>query len=70
MRAARMRDRENEFRPGQRIKLSALGKQRCPKIKIHTGVVSGKPGRSDTVRVLMDGRKTPMTLHVSYVEAP
>ena len=64
-----MTDCENEYQPGQRIRLSALGKERCPKIKIYSGVVSGKTSRSDAVRVLIDGRKTPMTLHVSYIEA-
>jgi hypothetical protein len=63
-----MHEPENEFSPGQRIRLSALGKERCPRLS-PTGVVIGQPARSDAVRVLMDGRKTPMTLHVSYIEA-
>jgi hypothetical protein len=62
-----MDEPENKFKPGQRIRLSALGKERCPRLS-STGVVIGSAGRSDAIRVLMDGRKTPMTLHVSYVE--
>ena len=54
-------------RPGQRISLSVLGKERCPKLKSETGVVVRRNGPS-TVRVLFDGRKQPLTLHLSYVE--
>jgi hypothetical protein len=56
-----------KFKPGQRFRLSALGEERCPKLN-QTGVVVGRAGRSDAVRVLLDGRKTAMTLHMSYVE--
>jgi hypothetical protein len=56
-----------EVRPGQRVSLSVLGKERCPKIKSNTGVVVRRNGPS-TVRVLFDGRKQPLTLHLSYVE--
>jgi hypothetical protein len=64
---ADMQDNEAPFKPGERIRLSALGKERCPKLN-RTGVVIGPAGRSDAIRVLIDGRKTPMTLHASYVE--
>ena len=55
--------------PGTRIRLSVLGKKRCPKMTRQTGVVVAKLDRSDAVRVLMDGNKDPSTLHRSYVEA-
>jgi hypothetical protein len=58
-----------ELRQGQRIRLSDLGKARC-KFKSDTGVVAGKSHHPDAVRVLMDGRKTPQTLHRSYVMVP
>jgi hypothetical protein len=56
-----------ELKLGQRIQLSALGRSRCPRIKVQTGVIVGEPlGRG--VRVILDGSKTPITLHKSYVE--
>jgi hypothetical protein len=54
-------------RPGQRVSLSVLGKERCPKLKSQTGVIVKRSG-SSAVRVLFDGRKQPLTLHLSYVE--
>ena len=44
---------DTEMKPGQRIRLSALGKARCPRVKIHTGVIVGEPfGRG--VRIILD----------------
>jgi hypothetical protein len=63
-----MNDHDIELRPGQRIRLSALGRERCKLFKMDTGVVAGKSSRGG-VRVLMDGRKQPQTLHRSYIEA-
>jgi hypothetical protein len=34
---------DTEFRPGQRIRLSALGKARSPRVKVHTGIIVGEP---------------------------
>ena len=59
---------DDELGPGKRIKLSALGKLRCPKLKNDTGVVIGKSPQSNAFRVLIDGRKMPITLHESYIE--
>ena len=67
-RAVQMDD-DKELAPGTRIRLSALGRKRCPKMTRHAGVVVAKLDRSDAVRVLMDGNKDPSTLHRSYVEA-
>jgi hypothetical protein len=64
---AQMYDQDIEFRLGQRIRLSDLGKERC-KFKTDTGVVVGRNNVGESVRVLMDGRKQPQTLHKSYVE--
>lgn len=60
---------DEALQPGTRIRLSALGRQRCPKMTRHAGVVVAKLDRSDAVRVLMDGNKDPSTLHRSYLEA-
>ena len=56
-----------ELRPGMRIRLSALGRARSPRMKVHTGVIVGLTG-SEGVRVIMDGSKQPITLHESYIE--
>jgi hypothetical protein len=59
---------DHELTAGRRIKLTALGKLRCPKLKNDTGVVVGKSPQSNAFRVLIDGRKMPITLHESYIE--
>ena len=59
---------DDELGPGKRIKLSELGKQRCPKLKNYNGIVVGKSLHSNAFRVLIDGRKMPITLHESYIE--
>jgi hypothetical protein len=61
-------DRDIELRPGARVRLSALGKIRSPRIKFHTGVIVNVTDGSDRVRVLWDGRKAPVTIHSSYIE--
>ena len=61
-------DDHKRLEPGTRIRLSALGKERCPKMTRHAGVIVAKLDRSDAVRVLMDGNKDPCTLHRSYLE--
>jgi len=59
-----MHDHYIGFRRGQRIRLSALGKTLQA-----TGVVAGRTNHGNTVRVLMNGRKQPQTLHLTYIEA-
>jgi hypothetical protein len=58
-----------EVTPGQLVRLSDLGRQRCPRLKLKsdTGIVVSKSGIS-AVRVLFHGRKHAVTLHLSYVE--
>lgn len=58
----------NEFKIGARIRLSPLGKERLHRHTVHTGTIVGKTFSSHAVRVLLDGKKQPVSLHVSYVE--
>ena len=44
-------------------------KRGCPKFKGDAGVIVSRSGPS-TIRVLFDGRRRPLTLHLSYVELP
>ena len=60
---------EPEVRPGARIRLSVLGRERCPRFKIDTGVIVSRIGPS-AVRIRFDGHKHPLTLHLSYIELP
>jgi hypothetical protein len=53
---------------GARIRLSALGIQRCSKFKSPTGMIVGANPIGTAFRILLDGRKLPVTLHVSYIE--
>jgi hypothetical protein len=59
------------YRPpaiGSRIRLSALGSERCSKLKSHTGMIVGANPIGTSFRILLDGRKLPLTLHASYIE--
>ena len=60
--------RKNRLKVGSRFKLSALGTKRCRKLAGRTGVIVGLSLTRSSLRVLFEGRKQPMTLHVSYVE--
>lgn len=55
--------------PGSRIRLSSLGIQRCPKFKSQTGTVVSVSATGTSFRILIDGRKLPLTLHKNYVES-
>jgi hypothetical protein len=58
----------SELKSGMRIRLSALGRARSPRMKVHTGVIVGLTDGSEGVRVMMDGSKSPITLHETYIE--
>ena len=61
---------EREFFLGQRVRLSALGRERSPRTKSTTGIVVGIGGKSNptAVEVRLDGNKTPWRYHPSYLE--
>jgi hypothetical protein len=59
---------DSELKPGMRIRLSALGRARSPRMKVQTGVIVGLTDGREGVRVIMDGSKSPITLHESYIE--
>jgi len=60
--------RNGDKKPSKLIRLSALGKERNPRIRTHTGIIVGNTRGSDAVRILLDGHKLPITLHKSYIE--
>ena len=53
---------------GSRVKLSARGIARCPRIAEKQGVVVGLARYSNSLRVLLDGSKLPVSLHRDYLE--
>jgi len=53
---------------GARIRLSALGIEHCSKFKSPTGMIVGANQIGTAFRILLDGRKLSVTLHVSYIE--
>lgn len=60
---------EHDFKLGDRVCLSQLGKDRIRKQIIETGTVLGRSNRTpSTVRVLFDGLKGAKSLHKTYIE--
>ena len=52
-----------------RVRLTRLGIERSPKLKSHTGIIVGVSHGGKSFRILIDGRKMPIALHESYIEA-
>jgi hypothetical protein len=53
---------------GSRVKMSALGAARCPRIAEKQGIIVGTGRYSNSIRILFDGSKLPVSLHRDYVE--
>jgi hypothetical protein len=51
-----------------RVKMSALGSARCPRLADKEGVIVGGGRFQSSIRVLFDGSKSPTSLHRDYVE--
>ena len=63
-----MQAEEEYFRIGDRVRLNELGRGRMPRNRAATAKVVGF-GRSDTrIRIVFDGSKYPVSIHVSYLE--
>jgi hypothetical protein len=58
----------SEYTLGTRIRLSALGKARCPRLAKKTGTLVGRSIYVNSVVVLFDGNKTSSTIHLGYLE--
>jgi hypothetical protein len=48
--------------------MSALGATRNPRLAEKEGAVVGSSRLNSSIRVLFDGRKSPMSLHPDYIE--
>jgi len=53
---------------GARFKISVLGAARNPRLAGREGTIVGSSRLNSSVRVLFDGRRTPMSLHRDYIE--
>jgi hypothetical protein len=59
---------EIQLQAGDRIKLSALGAERCPRLAGKTGTVIRRRLYSSIVTVRLDGNRTPTSLNRDYIE--
>jgi len=68
---------KSDFSVGDRVQMSALGASRCPRLADKTGTIVGHKtgtivGRSiyvNCARVLLDGSKSPISVHCDYLDA-
>jgi hypothetical protein len=59
-----------DFSIGDRVQISALGASRCPRHAEKTGTIVGWSScYISCARVLLDGNKSPITVHRDYLEA-
>jgi hypothetical protein len=66
--AMKEQSRNDDLNVGSRFRLSALGIKRCRRVKSRTGVIVGLSPTGSSFRVILEGRRQPITLHESYVE--
>jgi len=50
------------------VRMSALGAARCPRIADKEGIIVGEGRYSNSLRILFDGSKLPVSLHRDYIE--
>jgi hypothetical protein len=53
---------------GARFRMSVLGAARNPRLAEKEGTIVGSSRLNSSLRVLFDGRKSPMSLHRDYIE--
>jgi hypothetical protein len=59
---------EARFSLGDRVRLSALGAVRCPRLAGKIGTVVGRSVYVNSVVVILDGTKSRRTIHSAYLE--
>jgi hypothetical protein len=50
------------------VRMCALGAARCPRIADKEGIIVGEGRYSNSLRILFDGSKLPVSLHRDYIE--
>src|SRR5437899_11680278 len=56
---------KSDFSIGDRVQMSALGAARCPRHADKTGTIVGRSIYVNCARVLLDGNKSPISVHVA-----
>ena len=56
------------FEIGSRVRLTELGRFRCPRFPNQVGIVVGYSRFNSAVQVRFEGRKSSVVLHADYVE--
>ena len=59
---------ESRFSLGDRVRLSALGAVRCPRLADKIGTVVGRSVYVNSVVVILDGTRSRRTIHSAYLE--
>jgi hypothetical protein len=62
-------DEIQEFNVGDRVRLSAIGLERSPRMNSACGVIVGLTGTGNAYRVLFDNKKLAVLMHKSYIVA-
>jgi hypothetical protein len=60
---------KSNFSIGDRVQMSALGTLRCPRHADKTGTIVGRSIYVNCARVLLDGNKSPISVHCDYLDA-
>jgi hypothetical protein len=58
---------QDSYPPGSGFQLSPRGMESCSRLVSRVGTIVGAGRTPNSVRVLFEGRKTPVTLHCSYI---
>ena len=60
---------EVRFFDWDRVQMSALGAARCPRHADKTGTIVGRSIYVNCARLLLDGNKSPISVHCEYLDA-
>lgn len=60
--------RAPKLSPGDRVRFTAIGRERNPRLAKLNGTITGITPTSSGYRVLIDGNKRPVLLHETYIE--
>jgi len=68
LRATTMSAEEENYRKGDRVRLSELGRKRMTRNRVTTATVVGYGRSETTIRIVFDGSSYPVSIHTSYLE--
>jgi hypothetical protein len=57
------------FSIGDRVRISALGALRCPRLANKAGTIIGGSVYTNSISIRFDGNRSSSTLHRDYIEA-